>query len=85
MPALANYAKTYFPIFILGAVFGKLIASMSSGGMDSLPHNGAVITLLAITGLTHKSSYPDVGVCSVVIPLIVTFFCIFLNIALGIV
>jgi len=36
------------------------IASMSSGGMDTLPHNGAVITLLAVTGLTHKDSYGDI-------------------------
>jgi H+/gluconate symporter-like permease len=33
---------------------------MASGGMDTLPHNGAVITLLAVTGLTHKQSYGDV-------------------------
>lgn len=33
------------------------VASMASGGMDSLPHNGAVITLLAVTGLTHKQAY----------------------------
>jgi hypothetical protein len=26
----------------------------ASGGMDTLPHNGAVITLLAVTGLTHR-------------------------------
>ncbi len=36
------------------------IASMASGGMDTLPHNGAVITLLGITGLTHKQSYRDI-------------------------
>ncbi|AHF06180.1 GntP family permease [Desulfitobacterium metallireducens] len=36
------------------------IASMSSGGMDTLPHNGAVITLLAITGMTHKQAYKDI-------------------------
>ena len=36
------------------------IASMASGGMDTLPHNGAVITLLAVTGLTHRQSYPDI-------------------------
>jgi len=36
------------------------VASMASGGMDTLPHNGAVITLLAITGLTHKQSYVDI-------------------------
>jgi H+/gluconate symporter-like permease len=34
---------------------------MSSGGMDTLPHNGAVITLLAVTGLTHKDSYGDIS------------------------
>jgi H+/gluconate symporter-like permease len=33
------------------------VASMASGGMDTLPHNGAVITLLAVTGLTHRTSY----------------------------
>jgi len=33
---------------------------MASGGMDTLPHNGAVITLLAVTGLTHKTSYKDI-------------------------
>ena len=36
------------------------VAAMASGGMDTLPHNGAVITLLAVTGLTHKQSYRDV-------------------------
>lgn len=36
------------------------IAAMSSGGMDTLPHNGAVITLLAITGMTHKQAYKDI-------------------------
>ena len=33
---------------------------MASGGMDTLPHNGAVITLLAVTGLTHRQSYKDI-------------------------
>jgi H+/gluconate symporter-like permease len=36
------------------------VASMASGGMDTLPHNGAVITLLTVTGLTHKTSYKDI-------------------------
>lgn len=36
------------------------IAAMASGGMDTLPHNGAVITLLAVTGLTHKQAYKDI-------------------------
>jgi H+/gluconate symporter-like permease len=36
------------------------IAAMASGGMDTLPHNGAVITLLAVTGLSHRQSYKDI-------------------------
>jgi H+/gluconate symporter-like permease len=36
------------------------IVAMASGGMDSLPHNGAIITVLAVTSLTHKQSYRDI-------------------------
>jgi len=36
------------------------VASMASGGMDTLPHNGAVITVLAVCGLTHRQSYKDI-------------------------
>ena len=36
------------------------IAALASGGLDALPHNGAVITLLAVAGLTHKQSYKDI-------------------------
>lgn len=46
------------------------IATIACGGLDSLPHNGAVITLLAVCGLTHKKSYFDIMIVSVVIPLI---------------
>jgi H+/gluconate symporter-like permease len=52
------------------------IAAMACGGLDTLPHNGAVITLLGITGLTHKESYLDIGMCTVVIPLIATIIAI---------
>ena len=48
------------------------IASLSSGGLDTLPHNGAVITTLAICGLTHKESYKDIFVTSVVVPIVTT-------------
>ncbi|MDR0283560.1 MAG: GntP family permease [Propionibacteriaceae bacterium] len=42
------------------------IASMASGGMDTLPHNGAVITVLAVTGLTHRQSYKDIFAITVI-------------------
>ncbi|MFH8134752.1 GntP family permease [Pantoea osteomyelitidis] len=39
------------------------VASMAAGGMDTLPHNGAIITLLAVTGLTHREAYkPILGI-----------------------
>ena len=42
------------------------VISMSSGGMDTLPHNGAVITLLAVTGLTHRQSYKDIFAITII-------------------
>ncbi len=33
------------------------VAVISSGTLDMLPHNGAVVTLLAVCGLTHRDSY----------------------------
>jgi H+/gluconate symporter and related permeases len=36
------------------------IMAMASGGFDTLPHNGAIVTLLAYTGLTHKQAYLDI-------------------------
>ena len=45
------------------------ITSMSSTSFDSLPHNGAVITLLLVTGLTHRESYKDIAAITVLIPM----------------
>jgi H+/gluconate symporter-like permease len=59
------------------------IASMSAGGMDTLPHNGAVITLLAICGLTHREAYPDIFAITVIKTLVVPLM-ILLTIATGI-
>jgi H+/gluconate symporter-like permease len=56
------------------------IASMASGGMDTLPHNGAVITLLAITGLTHRQSYKDIFAITVIKTVIVFVLAIILSI-----
>ena len=49
------------------------IATMASSGLDSLPHNGAVITLLMICGLTHRQSYKEIGVTTLLIPLSIMF------------
>ncbi|MDR0478755.1 MAG: GntP family permease [Burkholderiaceae bacterium] len=41
------------------------VAVMSSGTLDSLPHNGAVVTLLAVCGSTHRESYRDLAIVSI--------------------
>ncbi|MBG9566439.1 GntP family permease [Brevibacillus agri] len=61
--ALEVMGKQYLEMANAAGISPELlhrIASMASGGMDTLPHNGAVITLLAITGLTHRQSYKDI-------------------------
>jgi H+/gluconate symporter-like permease len=42
------------------------VAVVSSGTLDSLPHNGAVVTLLAVCGMTHSESYRDIVVVAIV-------------------
>lgn len=54
------------------------IASLSSGGMDTLPHNGAVLTLLAASYMTHKDSYTDIFVTCTLLPIIAIVVVIFL-------
>ena len=61
--ALDTFGKTYLDWATRANIDPQLlhrVASMASGGMDTLPHNGAVITLLGIAGLTHKQSYKDI-------------------------
>ena len=42
------------------------IAVIGAGTLDILPHNGAVITLLAVCGCTHRDSYMDILVTGIV-------------------
>jgi H+/gluconate symporter-like permease len=42
------------------------VAVISSGTLDSLPHNGAVVTLLAVCGSTHRESYLDIVMVAIV-------------------
>lgn len=45
------------------------VASISSGGLDSLPHNGATVTTLSLCKISHREGYLDMFMCSVVIPI----------------
>lgn len=45
------------------------VAVMAAGGMDTLPHCGAIITLLAICKLNHRQSYRDIATVTILFPL----------------
>jgi H+/gluconate symporter-like permease len=45
------------------------VAALASGCMDTLPHNGAVISLLAICKLSHRESYGFIAMNTVIFPL----------------
>ncbi|WP_017577686.1 GntP family permease [Nocardiopsis kunsanensis] len=47
------------------------LTAMTAGGLDTLPHSGAVVTLLIVCGLTHRQSYKDLGVVTLAIPVLV--------------
>ncbi|SCZ14309.1 GntP family permease [Microvirga guangxiensis] len=50
------------------------VAVIGAGTLDGLPHNGAVVTLLALCGTTHRESYFDivmVGIVGALLALIV--------------
>lgn len=59
------------------------IATIAAGTLDSLPHQGAQITLLGICKLTHKEAYFDIFITQIVIPFIACFiFIIFASMGL---
>ncbi len=42
------------------------VAVIGAGTLDMLPHNGAVVTLLAVCGVTHRDSYLDMVMACIV-------------------
>jgi H+/gluconate symporter-like permease len=42
------------------------VAVIGAGTLDSLPHNGAVVTLLSVCGVTHKEGYLDIVMVAIV-------------------
>jgi len=70
--ALSTLGEDYLQMALAAGIDPELmhrVAVMAAGGLDTLPHSGAVITLLAICGLTHKQSYLTVAMVTMVIPL----------------
>jgi H+/gluconate symporter-like permease len=71
--ALDALGDTYLQIAKINNIDPALmhrIAVIGSGTLDSLPHNGAVVTLLAVCGSTHRKSYMDMVMANIIGPII---------------
>ncbi len=70
--ALSTLGETYLEMGQAAGISPELlhrVTAVATGGLDALPHNGAVITLLTICGLTHQQAYKDIAVVAVLVPL----------------
>ena len=59
------------------------VAAIAAGTLDSLPHNGAVVSLLAVCGLTHRESYLDIVIVGIVGPILALLAVILLGSLFG--
>ncbi len=67
--ALDALGETYMALAASNGIDPALmhrVAVIGAGALDSLPHNGAVVTLLAVCGATHKESYFDIVMVGIV-------------------
>lgn len=84
--ALQTLGSTYVEMAAATGISLELmhrVTSIASGGLDVLPQNGAVITLLAICNLTHRESYADIFMVGVVTPIIALVALIILGTLFG--
>lgn len=54
------------------------VASIASGALDSLPHNGYIVTLLNICGCSHKEGYMPLFKLTVLLPAAATILSVIL-------
>lgn len=66
----------------ISAEFMHRVIAMASVSFDSLPHNGAIVTLLLVCGMTHRQAYKDIGVVTVIVPFLGLLAVLFLGLAL---
>ena len=73
--AMELFAKQFLASGLNPEVIHR-IASLATAGLDVMPHNGAVITALAVVGLTHKQAYKPIFMLAVVTPILTNAFAI---------
>ncbi len=71
--ALQTLGGTYLELGRAAGIHPELlhrVTAIATGGLDSLPHNGAVITLLSVCKMTHQEAYKDIFVVACLIPIL---------------
>jgi H+/gluconate symporter-like permease len=84
--ALDALGQTYMTIAAQTGINPALmhrVAVIGSGTLDILPHNGAVVTLLAVCGSTHRESYFDIVIVGIVGAVLALVAVILLGTAFG--
>ena len=59
------------------------IAVIGAGTLDTMPHNGGVVSLLAVCGSTHHESYFDIAMVGIAVPMLALIGVIALGSAFG--
>lgn len=75
------FAQKYLELGVNPEILHRIVA-IASNGLDSLPHNGLVITVIMACGCTHKESYKPILITSVIITIIALAVSIIMGIAM---
>jgi H+/gluconate symporter-like permease len=78
--ALDALSDTYMRLAVEHGIDPALmhrVTTISAGTLDALPHNGTVLTVLQVSGLTHHESYFDM-VMTVIVSVIIAFLAVIL-------
>lgn len=84
--ALGALGESYLAMAQAAGISPQLlhrVTTLATGSLDTLPHNGAVITLLSICGLTHRQAYGDLAMVGIVFPLCALVLVLVLGTAFG--
>ena len=68
---MASLAPRYLEMGIEPEVLHR-IATLASGGFDSLPHCGAIVVMMTIMGLSYRTAYRDIAIVTIVVPVAAT-------------
>ena len=73
--AIPLVGPTYVEMGVAPAALHR-VASIASGALDSVPHNGYIVTLLNLCGETHKDAYMPLFWLTVVLPFMAFVFAV---------